>query len=201
MKKILFDLDNTLISWKPEYRFLSCSEAGITDLNIVDIIDKAIPKYEESVEYITKDSLIDCLLDLKIGLTSEQAKRLIETDTNRYEKSSDEVIELLEYLSNKYELYVITNWFLDIQSKRLENAGILKYFKKVYSASEYKAKPDKEMFLKAMGDTDPSECLMLGDSLIKDVYPALEIGMEAILIGKAENYKCIDSILKLKEML
>ena len=45
---------------------------------------------------------------------------------------NNEVKNTLKYLSNKYELVVLTNWFTDCQQKRLEKAGILKYFKKVF---------------------------------------------------------------------
>ena len=199
IKRILFDQDNTLIKWKDEYRTLSMNEAGIYDLNLIKKVDEAIPIYEESVDYIKVDELINHLS--KLGLTYEQAYNNINNDKNRYEKASKELIELLEYLSSKYELVVVTNWFLDIQRKRLENSGILKYFKKIYSSDYYKSKPNKEIFVAAMGDYKPSECIMLGDSITKDVKPAIELGMDAYLVGEDKNYKCLKSVLKLKEML
>ena len=191
IKRILFDLDNTLIKWKPEYRFLSMKEAGITDTKLVDKVDKAIPEYEESAEYITKEGLIKYLE--RLSLDKEKITKMIYSDSNRYEKASNELIELLEYLSSKYELFVITNWFLDIQSKRLENAGILKYFKKIYSSDYYRAKPNLDMFKEAIKGLKPSECIMIGDSIIKDVMPAIKLGIDAYLIGEDKNYKCLKS--------
>lgn len=201
IKKILFDLDNTLIKWKDNYRYLSMEEAGITDLELIEKMDEAFSKYEESVEHITKESLIKYLLDLNYGLTEKQAFNIVMNDCNRYEKASQKQIDLLEYLSSKYELVVVTNWFSDIQSERLKRSGILKYFKKIYASNDYKVKPNKEIFIAAMGDNKPSECIMIGDSIKKDVEPAIELGMDAYLIGNDKNYKSINSILELKEML
>ena len=78
---------------------------------------------------------------------------------------------------------------------------MLKYFKAMYASSEYKSKPNKEIFLAAMGDNKPSECIMIGDSIEKDIEPAIKLGMQGILVGEDKNYKCIKNILELKEML
>ena len=201
IKKILFDLDNTLINWKKEYRALSMNEAGIYDIEKIQKFDEAYTKYEESVEHITMDSLVKYILSLDLGITNEQAIDIVMNDKNRYEKSSKEEIEVLEYLSSKYELVVVTNWFLDIQKTRLERAGILKYFKEIYASDEYRVKPNKDMFIKAMENCTANECIMIGDSIQKDLKPAIELGMKAILVGNDKNYKCINSILDLKEML
>lgn len=170
-------------------------------LKLLKKIDYATSIYEEHIESLTRESFINYISSLNLGLTDKQINDIIDNDCNRYTKASKELIDLLEYLSSKYDLYVITNWFCDVQSKRLENAGIIKYFKKVYASSEYKSKPDKEMFLKAMDNNLPCECVMIGDSITKDIIPAIDIGMNAILIGDDKNYKCIKSILELKEML
>ena len=201
IKKILFDLDNTLIKWENDYKYLSIKEAGIDDIELAKKIDYATSIYEQHIDKLTRQSFVDYILSLNLGLTSEQINKIVDNDTNRYKKASKELIDLLEYLSNKYELLVVTNWFCDVQSKRLENTGILKYFKKVYASSEYKSKPNKEIFIAAMENNKPNECIMVGDSIEKDINPAINLGMDAILIGEDKNYKSIKSVLELKEML
>ena len=38
----------------------------------------------------------------------------------------DSTIGTLKYLSKKYELVILTNYFKEVQEKRLENAGLIK---------------------------------------------------------------------------
>ena len=108
---------------------------------------------------------------------------------------SSSVVELLKYLSSKYELVVLTNWEGTCQRNRLEAAGILKYFKEVYGGEVYK-KPSHEAFKKAMGPYNIDECIMVGDSMKFDIEPAKKLGIKTYMVGYD-----IDSILDLKEML
>ena len=102
---------------------------------------------------------------------------------------------LLEYLSSKYELTVLTNWETTCQINRLKTVGIYKYFKNVYGGEKLK-KPDTKAFMKAIEPYDVSECVMVGDSLHFDIEPAIKLGMKTYMIGKD-----IKTILDLKEML
>ena len=87
--------------------------------------------------------------------------------------------------------------------KRLENAGILKYFSIVSGGDEHELKPS----LKAFDIVDnKSECVMIGDSIKNDIMPALKLGMKAILLTKKNEkkdlrYKQIRKLEDLKEML
>ena len=201
IKRILFDVDNTLIKWENDYKYLSMMEAGIDDPVLAKQIDIATSKYEENLDHLTRKSFSNYILSLGINITEEQLNNLIDNDKNRYKKASKELIDLLEYLSSKYELVIITNWFSDVQSKRLENAGILKYFKEVYSSDLYTKKPNKEIFIAAQGNYKANECLMVGDSIDKDILPAYNLGMDVILIGKSDKYKSVDNVVEIKEML
>ena len=164
-------------------------------------IDEATSKYEENIDSLTRETFTNYILSLNYGIDADTINKIIDNDCNRYTKASKELIDLLDYLSSKYELVVVTNWFCDVQSKRLENSGILKYFKKVYASSEYKSKPNKEIYLAALGSNKPNECVMIGDSIEKDIEPAIKLGMDAILIGYSDKYKCVKNVVEIKEML
>ena len=107
------------------------------------------------------------------------------------------------YLKSKYKLVVLSNWFTYTQKKRLENAGILKYFSKVSGGDERELKPS----LKAFDIVDKKqECVMIGDSIRNDIEPALKCGMQAILltnknVKKNLRYRQIRKLEDLKEML
>jgi FMN phosphatase YigB (HAD superfamily) len=98
---------------------------------------------------------------------------------------------------------ILSNWFTNTQKRRLENAGILKYFSKVSGGDERELKPS----LKAFDIVDKKEeCVMIGDSLKNDIFPAIELGMQAIHITKKDakkdlRYRQIRKLEDLKEML
>ena len=89
------------------------------------------------------------------------------------EKIDENILKLLEYLKTKYELVILTDWYEDQQSERLQKIDILKYFQKVYSAENTKRKPFKEAFMQALGDNKPEECIMIGDNFERDIKGAL----------------------------
>ena len=92
-------------------------------------------------------------------------------------------IETLEYLKNKYYLYIITNGFAEVQYEKIENSGLKKYFKKAITSEEagYQ-KPDKNIFeysLKKAG-AKPDESIMIGDDLNVDILGAKNAGIDQI---------------------
>lgn len=208
IKKILFDLDNTLIDWKDEYIFALTNVINKLNLDYskekIKEIDDILATYENEYSIYEKQSFCDYLnKKCKINLSLEFVDLLIEEQTKCYRKFTETEIDTLEYLSNKYELIILSNWFTYTQKKRLENAGILKYFSKVSGGDERELKPS----LKAFDIIDnKKECVMVGDSIKNDILPAIELGMQAILITKNNTrknlkYKQIRKIEELKEML
>ena len=111
--------------------------------------------------------------------------------------------ETIKYLSSKYDLYVISNWFTETQKKRLENVGIAKYFKKIIGGDENYFKPDVRCFDIILKDYKAEDCLYVGDKLEIDIKPALSIGMNAIWKTDIETseYKTIKDINELKNVL
>ena len=206
IKRLVFDLDNTLIEWKDEYIYtfnnalkrlnLDYDEETINKLN--DVVDE----YEDTHTIYTREDFLKLLNErCNTNLPIEFIDLLIEEQCKCFEYDKD-LIDTIEYLSTKYELICLTNWFTKTQIERLKGAGIYKYFKKVTGGDEHILKPFEGSF-----DIieNKSECIMIGDSLNKDIYPALKLGMKAILITnkdiKENGFKVIRNITELKEML
>ena len=208
IKTIIFDLDFTLMDWEDEYIFaitnvinelkLGYSEEKIKEIdNMISCYELEYPMYENQnfCDFLNKK----CDVNLPIEFVS----MLLEEQTKCYRKFTKSEIDTLEYLSSKYELIVLSNWYTYTQKKRLENAGILKYFSKVSGGDEHELKPS----LKAFDIVDKKEeCVMIGDSIKNDIIPALKLGMQAILIKKDnkrknKRYKQINKLEELKEML
>lgn len=213
IKKIVFDLDNTLINWKDEYWnfgiMKACNELKITySKEMEEKISKVIDNYEKIQEYYDIQ-IMQNLINKELGVN--YSTDFIKTILKYFEKCIPEQIDTsitktLEYLSNKYELVVLTNWFENQQTKRLKNSGILKYFKKVYGTEKIKLKPNKEAFTTAIGNCKPEECIMIGDNLKTDIDGAISAGMNAIFLNNKnieldKKYKAITKLDELMQIL
>jgi putative hydrolase of the HAD superfamily len=92
----------------------------------------------------------------------------------------DGVAEVLEALKGDYRLVVATKGDLLDQERKLKKSGIEHYFHHIEIMSDKK----ENDYLKLIRhlDIDPSEFLMLGNSLKSDILPVLEIGGHAFHI-------------------
>ena len=105
----------------------------------------------------------------------------------------EDAIRALEKFSRSYSLGLLTNGTPDLQWRKLNGAGLGKYFDCVLISGEVGiGKPDPRIFgmlvtrLKARAGTT----LMIGDSLNSDVQGAQEAGLRAVWInrtGKARH--------------
>ena len=212
IKRVILDIDNTLIPWKEEYykeinKILDKLNIKYTDSDYNEILE-ALSAYED--EYYTFDRKL--MLDYINKYTNKKYPiefiyNIIESWANCVpDKIEKEIIETLEYLKSKYELVILTDWYGDQQEKRLEKLGILKYFSVVYSAEKTKRKPFKEAFIQAIGNNQPEECIMIGDNLERDIKGALNAGLNAIYYNpnhKDFDVECTDisKIAELKNIL
>ncbi len=95
------------------------------------------------------------------------------------------VRELVEKLSHRYRLGIITNGSPDLQWKKLcitELEGFFPEESLIISEKIGKAKPDKTVFQYACDalSVSPSRAVMVGDNYDKDVLGARLFGMEAL---------------------
>ena len=114
-------------------------------------------------------------------------------------------------MQSKYELIALSNWFGRVQNNRLKKAKIDKFFKEVYTPEEFLAKPNKESYYTACEDCNKSECLMIGDNIINDVYGAIDAGLNSVYYNRKSSnpekneytgkFKIITSLSQLKEIL
>lgn len=101
------------------------------------------------------------------------------------EKPYSEAESVLRYFSDKgYKIGIIANQSSGT-AERLEKWGLMKYIELVLSsAEEGVAKPDPEIFLRALKRAGcmPCEAVMIGDRLDNDIYPAKRLGMKTIWV-------------------
>ena len=96
-------------------------------------------------------------------------------------------LEVLDYLSARYKLSVITNGFEEIQHVKMTSSNILKYFDHVITSQKAgHRKPSPEIFECALryNDIKCHQAIMIGDNLVADVG-----GARAASIGCFYNTK------------
>ncbi|MBP1616242.1 MAG: Glyceraldehyde 3-phosphate phosphatase [Bacteroidetes bacterium] len=98
-------------------------------------------------------------------------------------KLVDNAKELLDYLSRKYQLVILSNGFREVQYKKLRNSGIAKYFEHVILSDEAGVnKPHPDIFSKALKTANSTDknTIMLGDSFESDISGAYNSGIDQI---------------------
>lgn len=192
IKVVAFDADDTL--WVNETYFRDAENEFAQLLNDYETENKIHQElFKKEIEnlkhygYGVKGfmlSMIECALELSNNqIDPKTINKILEIGKEMLEKPIellDGVEEVLKSLYGKYKLIVATKGDLLDQERKLERSGILKYFHHVEVMSEKKV-PDYKKLIGHL-DIDPSELLMIGNSLKSDVLPLIEIGASAIHI-------------------
>lgn len=116
-------------------------------------------------------------------------------------------LDILEFLSKKYQLHIITNGFKEIQDIKLNGSGLKPFFKNIIISEEHNlSKPDPAIFKLAekLAGANTNECIMIGDNKENDVDGALRSGWKAIYYHPVKHPDVphqIVHLLELKELL
>lgn len=212
IKKVIFDVDDTIIDWKKEYGQMYLGGAldyfkiPHDEQLCINIEDKVMEYGKQAKKYSRKEITQYLNNQMNLNLPSDYMNVALNLMTNCVpEKLDDDTIETFEYLSNKYELVVLTNWFEIPQTIRLDKLNVLKYFTHIYGSDDVIAKPYAGSFKTAMGSCKRDECVMVGDSVRADILGALRNGMHAVHMNKkgepsiegAEEIKKLSDLMKI----
>lgn len=223
IKHIFFDLDHTLWDFdkNSELAFAQIFQQHNIDINVKTFIEIYIPinhacwklyeKNEMSSEELRLTRLIQTFDALHYYIVKEDIEIIAEeylAILPEFGHLFEHTVEILLYLSQKYTLHIITNGFLKIQDKKLNNAKINHFFKTVTNAESAGAKkPDAKIFEHALSlaQAHKAESIMIGDSMHADVQGALDFGMKALFFNlnnkeKEHNYYQITHLKELEIM-
>ncbi len=190
IKVIGFDADDTL--WVNETYFREAEEAFgrlLSDYETPNKIDQELFKMEISnlpiYGYGVKAfilSMVQSALELSnYNVPNKTIEAILNIGKDMLEKPVellDGVEEVLEVLSKKYRLILATKGDLLDQERKLEKSGLTNYFHHIEVLSD---KQDVNYSkLLAHLDIEPSEFLMIGNSLKSDVLPLVNIGAHAV---------------------
>jgi putative hydrolase of the HAD superfamily len=192
LKVIAFDADDTLFINEPYFEeaekkfcvlledYLShqglSRELFTTQVNNLPLYGYGIKGYILSmIEAAIKVSNGTISVDF-IKKITEYGKELIEKPIELL----DGVEETLQALHGKYKLVVATKGDLKDQQRKLHKSGLGNYFHHI-EVMDDKQEINYQKLVKRL-DIQPSEFMMIGNSLKSDVLPVLEIGGYAIHI-------------------
>ena len=190
IKVIAFDADDTL--WvnetyfrNAEHEFAKLLSKYETENKIDQELFKTEIKNLQHYGYGVKGfvlSMVECALELSNYQVSQKTIEAILDIGKRMLEEPIELLngveEVLKSLQGKYKLIVATKGDLLDQERKLEKSNLLKYFHHIEVMSDKKEK-DYLKLIKHL-DIQPSELLMIGNSLKSDVLPLVEIGATAI---------------------
>ncbi len=220
IKHVFFDLDHTLWDFERNSAeaFKTIFQRNNVELNLEEFLSVYKPINERywklyREERISKPKLrYGRLNDAFNAVSHKVTDELINTLAIQYiEHLPDHnalfqgTIQVLDYLSPKYALHIITNGFNEVQHLKLSRSNIARYFDQVITSESVGVKkPNPKIFNHALerAQATPNESLMIGDSVEADVLGALKVNMKAIHFNHDNRAveKHITSINKLEEL-
>ncbi len=207
---LLFDADETLFDFKKSER--QAFENSIREFNMDYDENYHLKIYEEINTGIWLEFEKGLITQEKLKV--ERFRRLSEKlnvsfDPKEFAKSYmkhlanasflyEDSFELIKNLSQNYRLAIITNGLTDVQSKRIGQSVIAKYFETIVISEEVKAsKPNPEIFEIALSNlnySDKIKILMIGDSLSSDIKGGINFGIDTCWT----NFKNLENSTTLK---
>lgn len=121
--------------------------------------------------------------------------------------------EVLAYLRPRYRMYILSNGFTELQSRKMRSAGIEGYFDGIILSEDVGAhKPSPEIFEYALrvAGVSADSALMIGDNFDVDILGAHRVGIDQVYYNTAQTTMnapqpnptyTIGSLLELKTIL
>ena len=193
---ILIDIDDTLLDFQKSEEFAIRSTIKTLD---IEPTDELVEKYKAiNLKYwkmfergeIEREALLVarfkefCEI---MDITNKDFSKLNETYFSILSGVPFEIDgaeQFLKKLSEKYNIYAVTNGVKRVQTKRLSLVNITKYLKKVYISEEIGfQKPNIEFFdyvLKDLNIENKEEILIIGDSLTSDIQGGINSNIDTM---------------------
>jgi len=116
-------------------------------------------------------------------------------------------IEVLDNLTDRYSMHILTNGFPEIQKAKIQNSGLTGYFGKIITSYDagYQ-KPDGRIFEYALKSVNAGKftSIMIGDDLKVDILGAKKCGLDQVYFNKerkTHNEQVTFEINELQELL
>ena len=208
-KHIFFDLDDTLWDFKKNskeslievYKNYNLDKWFENSKHFLDIYHKhndiLWERYRK--QEITKYTLgMSRFLNTLNEVGVNEAKFALKLNTEYLSIASTKTtlvpnaISILNYISKKYLIHIITNGFFEVQFVKIRNSKIDSFITHIITSEECKSlKPDPEIFNFALEkiEAKPSECIMIGDKFNADIIGAKNVGIDQVFFNRNNQEK------------
>jgi len=201
IRHIFFDLDNTLWDHRKnaeltlkdifarekikEIHHLDFEEFHKEYFTINEDLWAKIRDGKIDKEYLRRHRFYDSFLFFGIDdfELSQRFEHHFLDEILQYNELVSGAVEILEYLSKKYTLHILSNGFKEVTSRKAELSRIENYFETITSADEINIrKPQPEIYKYALQKANAAkeESVMIGDDWIADVEGAESFGIKAV---------------------
>ena len=192
---LLFDADHTLFDFKTgEYYALKEALEFYSLPSGDDVIERYSDinvKYWKMLERgeIDKKSLmlarfVEFAREYGFEDKAQMLSDLYMSNLSHQAQLFDGALSMIEQLSKKYRLFIITNGVKSTQDGRFGISPITKYFERIFISEEIGyEKPNKEFFdavARGIDGYDPQKAIVIGDSLSSDIKGAINSGLDCI---------------------
>ena len=112
-----------------------------------------------------------------------------------------DALEVVEALSKKYKIHILTNGFKEVQTIKLKNCGLEPFISQLITSEDAGCqKPDERIFQYAVKQVgaSPDEVLMIGDDLIADIAGAQNAGIDYVWFNPDDRDSKIDRSRQIK---
>ena len=134
----------------------------------------------------------DALRDLSIdddALAAELAQ-FFERDRRKRHIVFPEILRVLNELKQNYKLAMLTNGAIDIQRDKIHGSNLAAFFDPIIISGELgSGKPNPKLFQMALERlaVTPDQCVMIGDSLTRDIAGARAVGIRTIWLNRFQG--------------
>lgn len=186
MATIYFDLDGTLTTYGEDFRglFDRAVSDDITD-EVYDVyVDEVLENLEQKLErpYLKAFQEIKEQFDLNFD-AEEVAEKYIQIEVSSTELHEN-MKELLESLSEKHEIGILTNGDSRVQQMKIEENNLGELVDEIIISNDFGVrKPDAEIFKEARNRLPSDHYIFVGDTYDEDIEPAQEAGFKTIYIN------------------
>ena len=198
MKLIAFDADDTLWVNEPNYvdvkqKLCELLSHHIDQETLTERFYDAQMRNLDIFGYGAKSfmlSMIETAIELTDGaITGTEIQQIIDVSRRLLDfpiDVLDGIPEVLETLSRHFDLMVLTKGDLFDQESKIARSGLGHYFRHIEIVSEKNEQAYQRVLQKY--NLQPSDFLMIGNSLKSDVLPVVHIGARAIHIPYAVTW-------------
>lgn len=226
-KHLFFDLDNTLWDFRANSKdafYEVFTRLGL--LSRINDFDRFLEVYEMYNEHLwieyrkgrlKKDHMRSERLVLTFRDFGIEDPDMVRQTNDLYLQTAPKktnlfpgVHEILEYLLQKYRLYILTNGFAEVQLQKINSCDLNKFFTKIFMAELVGfQKPDRRFFEYAIRSVHAhkNECLIIGDDPEADIRGGVNAGIDQVYFNtghkmcrQTPTYE-INEITELKNIL